>query len=143
MTSVDAARYRLGLAVRSLESARANLSRSAWRDSALFSRAAIEHGAKAILACFAVVPRSHEPAQILRLALGSAKFPEELGKRTEGLATIIVPYGIQEHLLLSYGDEEHHVDPWSLVTEDRARASESAAAEVVALAEECLTTRFG
>src|SRR6185436_9966516 len=85
LTPAVGASYRLALGSRSLQSARDNFSRENWRDSALFSRAAVEHAAKAILACFAAVPRSHEPARLLELALSAQQFPEQLRVSAEAL----------------------------------------------------------
>jgi HEPN domain-containing protein len=94
-----------------LESARDNLARNQWRDSALFSRATVEHAAKAILACFAAVPRSHEPARLLELSLAQPSFPVQLRPEADALLPRLSSFGLQEHILLSYGDEEHGIDP--------------------------------
>jgi HEPN domain-containing protein len=123
--------YRLALARRSLDSARDNFSREQWRDSALFARTSIEHATKSILACFAAVPRSHEPANVLELALAAKHFPKELREETLALMPKLEGLGMQEHILLSYGDEEHGVDPWALVDGARAK-SHLALAETLA-----------
>jgi hypothetical protein len=46
LTPAVGAPFRLALAQRSRESARDNFSRDNWRDSALFSRATVEHGSE-------------------------------------------------------------------------------------------------
>lgn len=137
MTAGGGAQYRLTLAEGSLAAARDDLARGRWRDAALFARAAIEHGAKSILACFMAVPRSHEPAAVLDEALASPGFPAALRQDAAALALQLGGYGLRAHVLLSYGDEEHGVDPWSLVTEDRARTDVSVAEATVALAHRC------
>lgn len=141
MTADQAARYRLRLAELSLTSARDNFSRGAFRDAALFARASVEHGAKAILACFSAVPKTHEPGKLLRLALDSAAFPAELRAHAEQLALTLDGYGIGEHILLSYGDEEHQVDPWTLVDETRARTHVATAEATIGLAQSCIAAR--
>jgi HEPN domain-containing protein len=139
LTPFVGAPYRLALARRSLESARDNFARGNWRDSALFSRAAVEHAAKAIVACFAAVPRTHEPARLVQLALASQAFPARLRASTEALLPGLSGFGLQDHILLSYGDEEHGVDPWSLVDRERSESHLSAAEAMLALADACVT----
>jgi HEPN domain-containing protein len=137
MSPDTSAAFRLNLARHSLESARDNFTRSNWRDSALFSRAAIEHAAKAMLACFSAVPRTHEPARILELALEAASFPESCRDRAVKLLPRLGGYGMQEHILLSYGDEEHGIDPWSIVDDKRAASHLADASEIALLAATC------
>ena len=73
MTAQDGAHFRLDLGVRSLAGARENLARDNWRDAALFARAAVEHGARAVQSCFSAAPRSHDPDEILEIALGDPR----------------------------------------------------------------------
>ncbi|HEX9640150.1 MAG TPA: HEPN domain-containing protein [Candidatus Krumholzibacteria bacterium] len=131
--------YRLQLALRSLASARDNLGRQNWRDSAVFSRAGVEHAVKAIVACFGAVPRSHEPQRLLAQALETGAFPDWLRERAEALSPDLGGLGIQEHILLSYGDEERGIDPWSIVDEARATSHFRIAEAATALAEECVS----
>jgi HEPN domain-containing protein len=131
------------LAERSLERGRDNHQRRQWRDSALFSRASVEHAAKAILACFAAVPRTHEPARLLRAALEAEGFPAELRARAGDLLAELEGFGMQEHILLSYGDEEHGIDPWSMVDEVRATGHLRIAHATTALARECVGATLG
>ncbi len=137
MSPDTSAAFRLNLAQRSLESARDNFTRGNWRDSALFSRAAIEHAAKAVLACFTAVPRTHEPARVLELALEAAGFPESCRDGAVALLPRLGGYGMREHILLSYGDEEHGIDPWSIVNARRATSHLADANEIVLLATTC------
>jgi hypothetical protein len=44
---------------------------------------------------------------------------------------------MQEHNLLSYGDEEHGIDPWSIVDAKRAASHLADAHEIVLLAAKC------
>jgi HEPN domain-containing protein len=141
LTPAVGAGYRLALARRSLESARDNFSRGNWRDSALFSRAAVEHAAKAMVACFSAVPRTHEPARLLQLALAAQGFPAQLRASAEALLPSLSGFGLQDHILLSYGDEEHGVDPWSLVDRARSESHLIAAEATLTLADACVTER--
>lgn len=44
---------------------------------------------------------------------------------------------MQEHILLSYGDEEHGIDPWSIVDANRASSHLDDAEKVMRLAVRC------
>lgn len=143
MTSRDDSAYRLRMAETLATKAREALSRGDFREAALFARSAVENAAKAILCCFTSVPRSHEPAELLARAVGFAEFPEQL---KEWAARLVEPwrsYGMQEHVLLSYGDEQARVDPWSLVGEEHAREALAAADEACRLAASCREQLFG
>ncbi len=138
MSPAVGAPYRLELARRSLESARDNHARGNWRDSALFARAAVEHASKAMLACFTAVPRTHEPARVLELALAAPAFPLELRSEAEAHRPALAGFGLSEHILLSYGDEEHGIDPWSLVDAARAGSRLEVAEGMFGLAARCV-----
>jgi HEPN domain-containing protein len=122
--------------------ARQALERREWREAALFARGAVEASAKAVVACFTGVPRSHEPAAMLRDVRGLPEFPEALRGEAESLVDSWTAYGMAEHVLLSYGDERNRIDPWSLVTEARAADAVDAAGEAVAFAERCRAVVF-
>jgi hypothetical protein len=92
------------------------------------------------LACFSAVPRSHEPARLLELGLASQSFPAKLRPSAESLVPRLSSFGLQEHILLSYGDEEHGIDPWSIVDTARARSHLETAEMMVSLAEECVSS---
>jgi HEPN domain-containing protein len=123
--------------------AREALSRGDFREAALFARNAVENAAKAILCCFTTVPRSHEPADLLVRALGFAEFPQPLREWAAALVEPWRSYGMQEHVLLSYGDEQARVDPWSLVGAEHAREVLAAADEACRLATRCREELFG
>jgi HEPN domain-containing protein len=142
VTANDAARYRLELVERSLASARENVERGNWRDAALFARAAVEHAAKAVHACFAAVPRSHDPDEVLAAALGDARFPPSLRPIAQVLSEQARDMGRKEHILLSYGDEQKFVSPWTIATEERARHHLQLAEAMADLARTCIATLY-
>ena len=113
----------------------AAFGRGEWREAALFARAAIENAAKAVLGAFASVPRSHEPRDILSEAVKLPGFPPGRRAEAQGLAESLAGYGMEQHILLSYGDETNHVDPWSLVTRAAAEAALGDAVRSVRFAE--------
>jgi hypothetical protein len=47
-------------------------------------------------------------------------------------------FGLEEHILLSYGDEEHGIDRWSIVDRPRAESHLEIAQRMLSLAEECV-----
>lgn len=143
VTAEEESRFRLRMARQFRAKAREAAERSDWREAALFARGAIEAAAKAVIACVASVPRSHEPAQILRAALSSPAFPPTLQPEAKALMPRWSRYGMQEHVLLSYGDEQSHQDPWSLVTEERARRTLEAAEEALEFAQRCRDSIIG
>lgn len=87
----------------------------------LLARGAIENAAKAVLACFSAVSRSHEPAELLQAALGEADFPESCREAAVQLLPLVVPYGAQKHAQTAYGDESKHLLPSEII--DVAQAS--------------------
>ena len=98
----------------------------------------MEHAAKAIVACFTAVPRTHEPARLVQLALSAQAFPARLRASAEALLPGLSGFGLQDHILLSYGDEEHGVDPWSLVNRERSESHLNAAETMLVLADACV-----
>ncbi|HEY3354414.1 MAG TPA: hypothetical protein VGQ83_14275 [Polyangia bacterium] len=143
MTAEQDARFRLGLARKLLERARDEVTRGSWREAALFGRGAIENAAKAIVACFAAVPRSHEPSALLAGALADPRFPAAHRAAAATLLPRLAGHGMAEHVLLSYGDERNRIDPWSLVTAQHAGETIAAAAETAALADAVLADVLG
>ena len=121
MTPKDEAGYRIALAEMRLRSAEESLRGRRWADAALFARAAVENAAKAVLACFQSVPRSHEPAEVLRAALALPAFPQAADRLARSLLPSLARYGLARHLELSYGDEKNFVSPEGLVGEPEAR----------------------
>ena len=48
----------------------------------------------------------------------------------------VEPYGMQAHVLFSYGDEENRIDPWEMVTEEAATDAVTVAAAALDVARE-------
>lgn len=143
MTGQEEASYRLRVASTLLSKAEGALSRGEWREAALFARSAIENAAKAVLGAYASVPRSHEPADILMEVAALPAFPSELQGEARSLAVAFGGYGMEQHILLSYGDETNHVDPWSLVTREAAERSVKDAGTAVEFAARSTRAAFG
>jgi HEPN domain-containing protein len=143
MTGQDESAFRLRSAQKLLEKADEEASRASWREAALFARAAVENAAKAVLACFTTVPKTHEPALVLEEAVRLPGFPAALVPEAQSLLPIWRRYGMSQHVLLSYGDEQNLLDPWSLATPGLAREALAAAQTAVGFAARCRAAVFG
>jgi HEPN domain-containing protein len=142
VTGLDDSLFRLGMARTLVQKAQAAAARGEWREAALFARGSVEAAAKAVVACFTGVPRSHEPAALLRDAAAQPGFPAALRADAGRLLPVWAGYGMAEHVLLSYGDERNRIDPWSLVGEARAREAVAVAEEALSFAERCRRAVF-
>lgn len=134
MTPKDEAGYRIVLAGMRLRSAEASLRGGRWADAALFARAAVENAAKAVLACFQSVPRTHEPTEVLRTALSLPAFPQAVEPQARSLLPSLQRYGLARHLELSYGDERNFVSPEAMVNEQDSRTAVADAHAILQLA---------
>lgn len=122
MTAPDESGFRLRLAEDQLARAR----RAGAGDPAtavLLARGSIENAAKAALACFTTIGRSHEPGELLRAALGEAAFPVPLREDARGLLARVWGFGAHKHAQTSYGDEAKHLLPSELI--DAAQAQDA------------------
>lgn len=143
MTGREDSAFRFGMAQSLLAKARESHARGDFREASLFARNAVEAAAKAILACFSIVPRSREPGSLLDRALGFDAFPPPLRSEASDLSEAWDSYGMQEHVLLSYGDEANRIDPWTLVTARRAGEAVAEAARAVDFASRVRLAVFG
>jgi hypothetical protein len=75
-------------------------------------------------------------------AISLPGFPQQLIQEDFQLADEWRGYGMQEHVLLSYGDERNHVDPWTLVDERHAARSLAAAERAVEFSRRCRSLLF-
>lgn len=143
MTGEGGTRFRLRMALHSLDKAHEQAAIGSWREAAMFARGAVELAAKSIAAGFFAVPKTHDPEPLVRAALSDGRFPASLRADATALLPVLARHGIAEYLSLSYGDEEKLVAPWELVTEERARAAVADAERTVALAERVAAEMFG
>jgi len=140
VTAGEGARYRLRIAERSLGVARRLAAATDWREAALLARSSIENAAKAIVACFTSVPKSHDADALLRLVVDDPRLPDGLRGRVQALIAEVEPYGMQAHVLYSYGDEENRIDPWEMVTEEAATDAVATATAALDVAQEVVET---
>jgi HEPN domain-containing protein len=115
--------YRRRLAEGFLKEARHNFQHELWRSCVDNSQLSIENSCKMVIALLEPVEKTHNPSrQIKRLSEGG-----RLGKRykteVDEIIDIVDRFGIEEHFMTDYGDENTRTDPWSLF--DREDASEA------------------
>lgn len=136
MKPEEEARYRLNLAKGYLAEAEEDIKLERWRSCAAGSQLAIENSAKAIIACFAPVALTHDPASQLARLLEAKTMPGEVAAKAKEVIPIAAKFGGKEHGLFSYGDTKRFRDPWSLVTEAKANEAIEGARRCLAIAEE-------
>jgi len=123
----DHARYRLDLAEGFLGEARQDLDLDRFRPCVSNAQLSIENAAKAVIALFGPVGKTHEPWRELKALLAEEVIPQALREQVGLLATLAARYGLKEHFLTDYGDETQLLSPWQLFgQEDAAEALETA-----------------
>ena len=81
----------------------------------------VENAAKAILALFGPLAKTHEPSTHLRSLIESGRVVGAAKETLEQLLETFETIGAEEHFLTDYGDEAAYRDPWSLFGESDAR----------------------
>lgn len=123
----DDACYRLELAEGFLGEARQDLDLDRFRSCVDHAQLSIENAAKAVIALFGPVGKTHEPWRELKTLLDKEVIPQQLREHVERLVTLAARYGLKEHFLTDYGDEVRLLSPWQLFDqEDAAEALETA-----------------
>ena len=134
MTSEESAEYRLQEAEKYLAEAEQLLGFQQWRSCVSSVPLAVENAAKAILACLGPVPRTHNTVNRLEALLFGFDWPEELASEVKAALPIFADYGLEKHILVTYGDEENFRTPWALFGEEEATSAVEDARQCVALA---------
>ncbi len=134
MNGVKDAGYRLRLAQGFLAEARQDIPLARWRSAVDNAQLAIENAAKAVLARFGPVSRSHHPHQQIRQGLVADVFPAQHRAEIERLAQLAQGMGADVHIRTDYGDELGDLTPWELFDEAEAQDALRLAEEAVELA---------
>lgn len=142
MVAGEDAAYRMELAKQHLEMAEEDLGLERWPSCISNAQIAVENAAKAILACFGPIPRTHSTAEWLR-RLPMRDLPEDLRARIEKIIPVAREYGLRKHILTIYGDEETFRTPWDLFGEKDARKAIDDARQCMRVAEEVYKHYFG
>lgn len=138
MNSLREASYRMSLAEGYLRRAERFFKENAWLDCVRDAQAAVENAAKAIIANFAPVQRSHEPARQLEALLENGAFPEHLRPLVESGLAVFGAMGHREHIAVTYGDEETFTLPWELFDREDAKKALEVARKAVEIAREVM-----
>ena len=142
MTCEREARHRLGIACRLLGEAEQDADLGRWRSCAANAQQAVEHAAKAVLACYGPVPRTHDVHVNLRKLAQTEAGASGEGERIERLSAVAAAYGREQHMRVTYGDEDDLVSPYDLIDEAEGRQSAADAREACELAQQIVESRF-
>lgn len=127
MDSMADAEYRLKLARGFLAEAEEDLGLSRWRSCVDNAQLAVENSAKAVIARFSPVPRSHDVGALLTEHLEQGLIPPEHRPQVELLRDLSQELGYEEHVRSDYGEEARGITPWEIFQEpDAIRAIEIA-----------------
>ncbi len=134
MNSLREANYRMKLAEGYLERAERFFAENAWLDCVRDAQAAVENAAKAIIALFAPVQRSHEHIRQLASLLENGVFPEHIRPLVEDNLAVFGAMGRKELIAATYGDEETFTPPWELFDREDAEKALKMARKAVKIA---------
>lgn len=136
MNSREDACYRLALARGFRDTAGRDFAWGEWASCVEHAQLAVENSAKAALACWGPIPRTHDLADELSAAVGSTpNLPVEIASALQKIVDCSHSLGTREHILASYGDERARLTPWQLFTEVEANSALQQAREAVENAE--------
>jgi HEPN domain-containing protein len=125
--------YRLKLAAGFLHEAREDMRLGRWRSCVSNSQLAVENAAKAVLALFGPVPRTHEVGLQLEAARRVCGVPEA-GELIVKLQSLSSELGFDDHVLSDYGDEVRRILPWDMFKEEDAGEALSVAEKALSVA---------
>lgn len=138
MKGRDSALYRLRVAEGFLDEACQDHRLGRWRSVMDNAQLAVENAAKAVLAILGPVGRTHNPAPLLRQALGDSRLADVDERDIQRLAELAELLGFDVHVQTDYGDEMAGLTPWELFDEADASEALAMAEEAVALARKVL-----
>jgi HEPN domain-containing protein len=133
MNGAKDADCRLRLARGFWAEARQDLPLARWRSAVDNAQLAIENAAKAVLAQFGPLSRSHHPHQQIHQGLATDVFPSDQRVDIERLAQLAQGMGADIHIRTDYGDELGEITPWELFDEGDARNALRLAEEAIDL----------
>ncbi|MGD8238665.1 MAG: HEPN domain-containing protein [Armatimonadota bacterium] len=142
MTCEREARHRLDIACRLMGEAEQDAELGRWRSSAANGQQALEHASKAVLACYGPVPRTHYVHVNLQNIVRTSTAGPDNAERIQRLSAIATGYGREQHMRVTYGDEDELVSPYDLIDEAEGRQSAADAREACELAHRIVDSRF-
>lgn len=121
------ARYRMRLARGFLQEAEQVYDLRRWRSCVDNAQMSVENAAKAILAFFGPLAKTHEPGTHLRNLIEGGRLVGAAPETLKQLMETFDAAGAEKRFLTRDGDEATYRDPWSLFGEADARRALEAA----------------
>jgi HEPN domain-containing protein len=113
--------YRKKLAEGFLNEATQDFDLQRFRSCVDNSQLSIENSVKAVLAYFGPVPWTHSLSANLTELINTQEFEDEIKTLIEELRDLSLSYGLREHFLTDYGDEEQRLSPWEIFSLEEAK----------------------
>lgn len=129
MNSNDDITYRKKLAEGFLNEATQDFELQRFRSCVDNSQLSIENSVKTVLAHFGPVPWTHVPSANLTELINTQEFEDEMKILLVKLRDLSLSYGLREHFLTDYGDEEQKLSPWEIFSEQEAQLAVETATE--------------
>jgi len=126
--------FRMRMAEGFLREAEEDYQLRRWRACNAHAQLAVEHGIKAVIALFAPVPKTHDPAHILDELLDRKVVPPAFREAVQQIVNFAQSLGSTVHIQTDYGDELYGLTPWELFGEKEAREALKVARKVVHMA---------
>ena len=136
MNSLEDMDYRLELAEGFLKEAEEDYKSGRYRSCVDNSQISIENSAKAILAYFGPLAKTHNPSEDLTRLISEGQIAEPLKEKIKKLSLLAGQYGMKEHFLTDYGDEIKRISPWKLFSKADAKKANATALSSLEIAKE-------
>ncbi|MEW6685718.1 MAG: HEPN domain-containing protein [Candidatus Edwardsbacteria bacterium] len=136
MNSRDDFLYRRELAEGFLKEAEDDFRLKRYRSCVDNSQLCLENAAKAIVALFEPVEKTHTPEEQLSKLLLEKEIEKEIREKLKEFLPLWGQLGFREHILSDYGDESERITPWRLFGEEEARTSLAIAQRGIAIVDE-------
>lgn len=120
MTPLEDAKYRMKLAREHMEDGVFEFDHGRWSKAALSAQLSVENSAKAVIALFGPLAKTHDLAGTL-LELRLSTTTDEQKRLIERMAELTEKFGVKEHVLTSYGDEVALKTPREIYDQSKAK----------------------
>ena len=123
--------FRIRLAQGFLSEAEEDYRLKRWRSCVSNAQLAVENALKALIALYEPVPRTHNPANVLRNLVFHGIIPNQISVNIQSILEDASGLSPQIHIETDYGDEARGLTPWELFSEEDAREALAIAHRVV------------
>jgi HEPN domain-containing protein len=138
MDSKRDAEFRLKLSQGFSKEAEEDYKLSRWRSCVDNAQLAVENAAKAAIALFAPIPKSHNVTQELKALLRQNMVTQSVEQLWERLIQLSEDLGYEEHIKSDYGEEDNFLTPWDLFGQKEAEKALKVAKEAVSTLEKMI-----